>query len=488
MTAFTPEQEQTIQGVGLARFRKDNRRLMFVRFGEAAGARRLLAELAPRVSSLWEVRLFNEVFSEARRRDREGIVSATWVALGLTARAYGKLGVNLEELGAGTGVQAFKEGMAARSAQHIGDRAEDQSEAWIDEFKPGAEIDALLVIAADRREDLDEECDHLERRVGEAGARIVFAETGHTLSGALRGHEHFGFKDGISQPAVAEFDPPPAEHEPPAVPAGEFVLGYPDHTGAAAAPGDLWANGSFGVFRRLRQDVATFRAQAQAVAAQPPAQGEATAPPRSEPQIEAAMLGRWPSGAPLEGNPDQDPGDAGVTNAFDYSPDPQGLQTPRFAHVRNVDPRNEERPSSGEDPTANRRMIRVGIPYGEPLPPGAADDEADRGLHFLSVVADIERQFEFVQREWATNPNFPDASKPEQGVPYQPREPGVPADGCDPVIGAHAAGDKLSLHQPGAIHQLALMAETVRVTAGEYFFYPSIHAITRLGEGATGSA
>lgn len=490
MAAFTEAEEKTIQGVGLARFRKDHQRLLCVRFGSAEGARRLLGQLAPRVANLWEARRFNEVFrelTERRGQGQEGVVKATWLALGITAHGYGKLGVNLEELGSGAGIEAFKEGMAARSAQHIGDRPEDQPPEWLDPFKPGSEIDAILIVAADERTDLDAECDRLEREIEDADAQIVFAETGATLPGALRGHEQFGFKDGISQPAVKEFDPAPAEHEPPAVPAGEFVLGHPNHAGPSAVTGDLWVNGSFGVFRRLRQDVADFRAQAQQIASPAPPAGEATSPARSAPQIEAELVGRWPSGAPTEGNPEQDPGEAGNSNAFDYSGDPEGLQTPRFAHIRKVNPRAEERPSRAEDPAENRRMIRVGIPYGEPLPAGVADDGADRGLHFLSIVADLDAQFEFVQREWASNPNFPDGSKPGPERPYGPREPGTPADGCDPIIGAHAADDTVSLHQQGAIHKLALLAETVRVTGGEYFFYPSIHAIERLGAGAIGS-
>ena len=50
-------------------------------------------------------------------------------------------------------------------------------------------------------------------------------------------------------------------------------------------------------------------------------------------------------------------------------------------------------------------MIRRGIPYGEPLPPGAADDGADRGVIFLCLQASIQRQFEFVQAQWLNDGN-----------------------------------------------------------------------------------
>jgi Dyp-type peroxidase family len=491
MSAFSESEEQTIQGIGLARFRKDHQELLFLRFGAPAGARRLLGELAPRVASLWEVKRFNDLFSEVSGRvagGQEGVVEATWVGLGIAARGYRALGVNLDELGATAGAEAFKEGMAKRSAEHVGDRAEDQPENWLDAFKTAAGVDAIVVVAADDEGRLDRAIDRLCRQVHDAGAEVVFQERGDTLPEPFTGHEHFGFKDGISQPAVEGFDAAPGEHEPPAVPAGEFVLGHPNHAGPSPIAGDLWTNGSYGVFRRLRQNVAEFRAQAAAIASPTPAAGQAATPPLSAQQIEAKFVGRWPSGAPTDLSPESDPGESGISNAFDFASDAEGQRTPRFGHIRKVNPRQEERADREQAPAQNHRMIRAGIPYGDPLPPGVADDDADRGLHFLCIVSDLDAQFEFVQREWASNANFPNGSKPGPNSPYGPPAPGTPADGVDPLIGAHAAGDTVSLHQPGGIHALALLAETVRVTAGEYFFYPSIHAIQRLAEGATTSS
>ena len=492
MPVFTEAEEQAIQGIGLARFRKDHQELLFFRFGPVEDAHRLLAQLAPRVASLWEVSRFNDLFSEITGRvpgAQEGIVEATWVGLGISARGYRALGVNLGGLGSSPGVEAFTEGMAKRSAEHIGDRQEDQPENWFEPFRAGAGVDAILVVAADDPDSLDHEVDRLSRQLRDAGAEICFQERGDTLPEPLTGHEHFGFKDGISQPAIEDFDPPPGEHEPPALPAGEFLLGYPTNAGPSTIAGDLWAGGSFGAFRRLRQNVAAFRMQATDIAAPTPIAGEATSPALSSSQIEAKLVGRWPSGAPTELDPEAEPAEAaGVTNAFDYSSDPDGQNAPRFAHIRKVNPRNEERPDREEDPAQNHRMIRGGIPYGDPLPAGAADDGADRGLHFLSFVADLDKQFEFVQRAWASNPNFPNGSKPAPNSPYGPPAPGTPADGVDPIIGAHAQRDMASLHQTGGIHTLALSAETIRVTAGEYFFYPSIRAILRLSEGAVASS
>ena len=136
--------------------------------------------------------------------------------------------------------------------------------------------------------------------------------------------------------------------------------------------------------------------------------------------------------------------------------------------------------STLEDPT---------IPFGDPLPQGAQDDAAQRGLHFIAVVADVDQQFEFVQRRWLNDPNFPNGSTPAgPSSPYGPPPQGTPADGPDPVVGEHdPTGQSVSLHQSGAIHALALSQQFVAVTAGEYFFLPSISAVAQLGSGATRS-
>ena len=373
MTAFSEEDEQNIQGIGLGRFRKDHQEVLFIRFGTGEGARALIGKLAPRVANLWEVKRFNEIFKEISERPaaggREGVVEATWLGVGISARGYRTLGVDLEELGNSTGAEAFKEGMAKRSGEQIADRPEDQPEEWLEPFKPTGGVDAILVIAADDECSLDHEVVEVARAIHEAGASIVIQERGDTLPGALTGHEHFGFKDGVSQPAVEELGEVPAEHEPGVLAAGEFVLGHPNHAGPSPITGELRMNGSYGVFRRLRQNVAAFRDQAAAMASPTPAAGEATSPALNAAQLEAKLVGRWPSGAPTDPQPESDPGKSGVSNAFDYSEDPEGERTPRFAHIRKVNPRNEAREDSEQQPAQNHRMIRAGIPTATHYPP-----------------------------------------------------------------------------------------------------------------------
>ncbi len=127
-------------------------------------------------------------------------------------------------------------------------------------------------------------------------------------------------------------------------------------------------------------------------------------------------------------------------------------------------------------------MLRRGSPFGKPLADNAPDDGVERGLHFIAIVADVVRQFEFVQKNWINNENFPRGSKPaEGGSGYTPPSPGVPGDGPDPVVGEGNAGKTLQLHQPSATRPIQLIEDVVRVTAGEYFFCPSIAAVRALG-------
>ena len=476
---LTDTQAQNIQGLGIAGFRKDRQQLIFVRIKDAKKARKLVGKLAHRTANAWEVKAFNDLFSEVRARGREGegTIKATWVGALFSASGLAKLGIGFDDLPAGDCRDAFVAGMAAR-ADKIGDtRPSDAPAQWLKEFRPGAGVDMLIVVASDDSDEMAELIKKIHNDISTHGCVVVFDERGHTLAGKMRGREHFGFKDGGSQPAIDGWDKPPADGEPKAMPLGEFVLGYPDLSGQTVAVGDFWRDGSFVVFRRLRQDVAGFRQQANAgVSGSDPALDAAT--------TAAKLVGRWPSGASLETSPTGD--DGKVTNAFGYAQDPNGLNVPRFAHVRKANPRDEARVDLTTEPTERHRILRRGAPYGPALAGGlTVDDGKDRGLHFIAVVADPAQQFEFVQRQWLNDPNFPNgAVPPGPNQPYgPPPTPGELADGPDPLAGEFDAGGQDALHQPAGVHPFAVMHEVVAVTAGEYFFAPSFSALSELAEG-----
>ena len=127
------------------------------------------------------------------------------------------------------------------------------------------------------------------RSDGLPGIEAIWRQDCHVLKDEK---EPFGFKDGISHPAIEGSGIPGTNpHEEP-LKAGEFVLGYPDEMGETPMipqPDQLGRNGSYVVFRKLHQRVAAFRQYLRANAADA----------ADEELVAAKMMGRWRSGTPL---------------------------------------------------------------------------------------------------------------------------------------------------------------------------------------------
>jgi Dyp-type peroxidase family len=468
----------SIQGIGIAGFKKDHQELIFVTFGAPPASKALVKALRHRISHAAEVGDFNEDFSEAlHQHGQDPDLTALWVGIGISASGLEKLGASLDELPAGAGRDAFRAGMAARNTA-IGDSGPNDPTHWLPPFRTRGGVDAVIVVAGDEPTDVDRVVDEIAEAVTHHEGTVVFQERGATLIGEMRGHEHFGFKDGASQPAIVGYDTGPGPQEPPAVPAGEFVLGYPDGAAVIAQVEETWRNGSFLVFRRLLQDVFAFRSITKI-----PVPG--ADPQLDDKQLAAKMVGRWPSGAPLEKYPDGDPGAGHNDNDFEYlTTDDQGLVVPTWAHIRKANPRDESQPPTvtADDDSGRHRMLRRGAPFGPELASDAhQDDGQERGLHFIAVIADLARQFEFVQLNWIDNENFPKGSKPgTAGGPYSPPSPAIRGDGPDPVVGEGNTNKVLQLHQPLGVRGITLTGDVVRVSAGEYFFCPALAALDLL--------
>jgi deferrochelatase/peroxidase EfeB len=185
------------------------------------------------------------------------------------------------------------------------------------------------------------------------------------------------------------------------------------------------------------------------------------------------MVGRWASGAPIVLYPDGDPGEVG-SNDFGYQNDDQsGLRScPVGAHVRRANPRDssESSPAEGLKTTLNHRILRRGRPYGLPYvdPPTRPGEEAaaERGLVFLCLNADIERQFEFVQHTWINNPYF-----------------GGHRGEVDPVVGARPAeGGAFTMPDEPVRRKVSGLPEFVTTRGGAYFFLPGVTALAFLSQ------
>jgi Dyp-type peroxidase family len=269
----------------------------------------------------------------------------------------------------------------------------------------------------------------------------------------------FGFKDGISQPAIEGSGIPGSNpHEPP-LKAGEFILGYQDETGDLLPPPQpdvLGRNGTFMVFRKLHTRVAAFRQYLR----------ERAASPAEEELLAAKIVGRWRSGAPLVLAPERDDPELGAdphrNNAFLYGDDPRGLKCPLGSHIRRMHPRDSV--IVGE--VRLHRMIRRGTSYGPPLPEDALEDDgADRGIMFAFIGAHIARQFEFVQAQWVNDGKF-------FGAPSEK----------DPLIGPNDGSGQFTIPQQPIRRRLQGLPAFVVNRGGEYCFMPSLPALRWLAD------
>ena len=298
----------------------------------------------------------------------------------------------------------------------------------------------------------------------------------------LDGFEPFGFRDGISQPFVEGLSRTGPKET--TVRAGEFLLGYPNEYGRytdrplvddpsgvlprdeeGSGRGDLGRNGSYLVVRTLRQDVSAFWRFADGAAG-----GDAAARER----LAAKMVGRWRSGAPLVLAPDVDDPSLAEANDFAYhEADPRGVRCPVGSHIRRAHPRDslDPRPGSSRSWEVNRRhrLLRRGREYGPQLSPEDAlhgDDGADRGLHFVCLNANIQRQFEFVSHTWLNNHKFA----------------GLYDDTDALVAPSTPFGDTFRMNGEGVRERVTGVPRFVTVRGGAYFFLPGLRALRYLAQ------
>jgi deferrochelatase/peroxidase EfeB len=189
--------------------------------------------------------------------------------------------------------------------------------------------------------------------------------------------------------------------------------------------------------------------------------------------VAAELVGRWPSGASLTLARDHDNPDRRKDNDFGYhDTDQEGFGCPLGAHVRRANPRDSslKHPVETLRSANNHRLLRRGRPYGLPIaassPSPGEEAPAERGLLFLCLNGDIERQFEFVQHSWLNNPNFA----------------GLSGD-VDPLLGdagSGLAGGRFTEQLDPVRRRLCGLPRFVSVKGGAYFFLPGIPALRYL--------
>ena len=522
MTPFTTVEPvlpmSEIQGIVVPGFFKPHQTLVGVRFPDGRAAMRQVKAFLREV----EISTAGATLRDRRdhRKPKKGATPQSTVlqAVAFTFPGLQKLGVKPERIPSA----AFKLGMAARSAL-LGDplTGEGNPQRWkVGGLKKGKQLDALFVVAGDDRAAVSECADELSNRARSAGLEIVYSEDGDVRPD-IPGHEHFGFSDGVSQPGIrgcassAKNDFITPRHiNPQQLPEsrlfgypgqdlvwpGTFLLGQPGASPDPLIPGpetpavpNWTANGSFLVFRRLVQDVGLFwrtmRHLARDLSKRPGFEAI------DEDWLAARLVGRWPSGAPVNRTPDRDFSALGENsesnNHFRFdsnsrkfklvskyeddfpmsTADPAGITCPWAAHIRKTNTRDSASDTGGRDSTYTRRILRVGVSFGRPLQDRFVTKRKDpdfgnRGLLFLSIQASIEDQFEFLTARW-------------MGDPSRPKTPG----GHDMLVGQNAAANEGRERRCvifGADAQQAEIrsaAQWVISTGGGYFFVPSISTL-----------
>ena len=330
-------------------------------------------------------------------------------------------------------------------------------------------------------------------------AHIIFED------GKPTSKEHFKYTDGIGDPFFEGIQDAPARvngrgkqmsdgtWKPLAT--GEFLHGHLDEAREyppAAAPILLSRNGTYMVYRKLHQNVASFDGLLER---------EGAAYPGGKELMAAKFVGRWRNtGAPLVNVPDEasnvrwekefetaskEQQDAMLSN-FTYDDDMSGARCPMSGHMRRVNPRASLELKAGACPgelvrnsgafdtpgaLANRRRIlRRGLPYGDSTLRDS--DHGDHGVIMMMLNADIGRQYEFVQQQWVNYGN-------------DFRE----ANDKDVILGNHSkqlpssvvhAADPMGDAPPRFVRNIPLLVET---RGGDYFFVPSLTALRLIARG-----
>jgi deferrochelatase/peroxidase EfeB len=413
----------------------------------------------------------------------------------------------------------FRAGMAAEGnrSRRLGDVGANAPDGWEWGGSVSGVPDLVVMLFA-----LKDQLAAWERKIAGRGWAQAFTVILRLPTNDIGDIEPFGFADGVSQPKIdwtgeLELDGRERLEFGNVLALGEVLLGYPNEYGllterplldpaydpaaevlppALDAPNrrDLGRNGSYVVFRQLAQDVRGFWRFVDHAAG-----GDA----HRRWALADSMVGRRRDGAPLVPSSTKLIAGIGVDrrehehNGFLYEDDPEGFRCPFGAHIRRTNPRTGDLPGgrgtlwrrllhrlgfkrSGfrDDMVAStrfHRLVRRGREYGPALPPEEAlqpGPDEPRGLQFICLVANISRQFEFVQNAWVNNAKFDGLS-----------------DETDPLLGnrepLHGGGasDRFSLPRAdSAPRRLENVPRFVTVRGGAYFFLPGIRALRYITE------
>jgi Dyp-type peroxidase family len=393
----------------------------------------------------------------------------------------------------------YIQGMAKR-ADINRDGGRSAPACWEDHWRDGT-VDLWIAIYAASDDRRDRQHQRLKDLLGEfdmpadkydlanrflAGDTNVWIDDAGSQPEREKALEHFGFEDGISNPPIKGLTPDglvttnaggkldKAGNWLP-IAAGEFLYGHLDEIGEiplGPTPTDIGVNGTHMIFRKLSQNVDSFRCYIRMLAGQYGMKAD---------ELAEKLVGRKRNGSALVASPP--PGDS---NDFVYGNDTLGMICPLGSHVRRSNPRD----SLGFETLLvdRHRILRRGIPYGKLVPretkqaevnppvrvsvDGVEGEYPGQGLLFIALNVDIRRQFEFVQSQWMNLGN-----DLNQGSDR------------DPIVGSHDPDHPkhnrmvFLTESEEAVVVCPEIPAFVETRGGDYFFLPGLHAYASIVDG-----
>lgn len=406
------------------------------------------------------------------------------VTIGFSYAGLGALG--LKEDGKFPFPSAFRGGMSSRLRRKLMGDDFTPDWKWGDENKQGSNV-VHIFVAHYWHDTVTPSCllDPASvsqwglkcvRQVSTCAAYIAIRAAG--VAGTTFLHEPFGFRDGIGQPVLdglglsraekAAQKTAPSLFKDRLIQPGEFVLGqrneYQERSycpnvdcwNANTATSGFARNGTYLAVRQIEQHVAVFDAFAKGPNAR--LSGE-------------LLIGRKSNGDTLVDVP-QPPSEIDAYRYLEY--DANGFACPRGAHARRANPRDAlaQDVDVGIQGAKLHRLLRRGRVYtngghanacrgscGASPNASPSPGPCGNGLMFVAVNADLERQFEFIQRAWINGSRFGDLSNEQ-----------------DPLLGTKT-GRSFSVQGCPIGERVAGLPRFTTVLGGGYFLVPGLKAL-----------
>lgn len=430
----------------------------------------LLRITDPEPSRRWLGELIDKITTGKQKSREERRKEIFALNIAFTSNGLKNLGFSDKELSSFS--RPFQEGMVtearAKTLSDTGD-SDPQNWNWGNLDNP---VDILLMVFAVDENVLAEQLKLRRAEIVACGGVqeiIILPQAGRQPDMK----EHFGYLDGVGQPVIegsgkAQNQLRRTGHAT-VIKAGEFILGYENELGVLdGVPGadempEFGVNGTYLVFRQMQQHVSAFWNFLEEATRRP----DGTSDPDARERLGAKIVGRWKSGAPVTRYPDRDPfqGEPQKTDENDFGYDEHdkyGFGCPIGAHIRRANPRDSlpPNPETALKSAKRHRLIRQGRSYGDHAENVFIEDNKERGLYFICLNSDIERQFEFTQQTWINNKKF--------GGLY---------DEVDPLIGRHKSDNLFTVQEDPLRTRVHNLRKFVTIKGGSYFFMPGISAL-----------